>query len=121
MTKLVRDNIFPKDTDPKILRPASTEAEFKTYVLLKLMEEAEEVYTAGVRHRFHKTIETNELRGELGDLLDVVDLICETFQIPMFDVIASRILKNQARGGFKKRLIWSGGPSDPPSLKYRIE
>lgn len=48
------------------------------YLLLKLAEEAGEVVVAAVKHRLHRNPGTlTNLEKEVGDLLAIVQLLCE--------------------------------------------
>lgn len=52
------------------------------YLLLKLAEEAGEVVVAAIKHRLHRTPETQrELEGELGDLNAVTQLLFQNGSI----------------------------------------
>lgn len=52
------------------------------YLLLKLAEEAGEVVVAAIKHRIHQSAGTRtELAKEIGDLLAVVEIMCEKAQL----------------------------------------
>jgi NTP pyrophosphatase (non-canonical NTP hydrolase) len=58
------------------------------YLLTKLAEEAGEVVVAAIKHKLHRTTETRvELAKEVGDLLAVVEILCEKAQLPNKTII----------------------------------
>lgn len=61
------------------------------YLLLKLAEEAGEVVVAAIKHRLHRSPSTlTNLEKEVGDVLAIVQLLCET------DYIAGGRIKKYA-------------------------
>jgi predicted house-cleaning noncanonical NTP pyrophosphatase (MazG superfamily) len=67
---------------------------FKQELRTKLMEEAQEVV---------QSHSNEELRDELGDLLDVVDLICQAHGVSLEEVHRVRAIKRSQRGGYEGR------------------
>lgn len=58
------------------------------YLLTKLAEEAGEVAVAAIKHKLHRTTETQvELAKEVGDLLAIVEILCEKEQLPNKPII----------------------------------
>jgi NTP pyrophosphatase (non-canonical NTP hydrolase) len=52
------------------------------YLLTKLAEEAGEVVVAALKHKLHRNAVTRvELAKEVGDLLAVVQILCEKLQL----------------------------------------
>lgn len=95
--KLVRDKI------PSVIRKNGgvsktrilNSAAFKQELLRKAVEEAREL--EGLTDR-------SEIIAELGDTLDVLDSIQQTFRITKQELSASRKKAMKKKGGFKKRL-----------------
>ena len=94
--KLVRDNI------PDIIRANGEEpivhvldeADYKSELERKLLEEANEVIESGGIDRIY----------ELADLMEVVHALLELEEKTMEDVENARVEKASKRGGFTKRL-----------------
>lgn len=97
MGKLVRDRI------PEIIRNAGkkpiidvlTEAEYLVELDKKLNEEVAEYHA-------DKSIE------EMADVLEVLLAICEARGHSTEELMAIRLAKREKRGGFEKRIFWSG-------------
>lgn len=99
--KLVRDKI------PSIIKESGSKpnfttlplSQYKTALLSKLLEEAKECYCAYT---------DEQLTEELADLLEVVDTICNTYNITKDEVLLKQAKKKAERGGFNKR-YWLRG------------
>ncbi|MGF1494840.1 MAG: nucleotide pyrophosphohydrolase [Microcoleaceae cyanobacterium] len=99
--KLVRDLI------PDLIRQSGhdcevvtlAETEYRQALRDKLLEEAQEAATASADH----------LTEELADLLDVIDALIDSHQIPTEAILLKRDQKRAERGGFAQRLklIWT--------------
>lgn len=98
--KLVRDNI------PDIIRANGEEpivhvldeADYKSELERKLLEEANEVIESGGIDRIY----------ELADLMEVVHALLDLEEKTMEDVENARVEKASKRGGFTKRLYLEG-------------
>ena len=94
--KLIRDRI------PTIIAASGrqcrtsvlNEAEFRTALLAKLVEEAREVQTAPA----------GELLTELADVLEVFDTLLTTYQLTLPQVRERQQQRRRTRGGFDGRL-----------------
>lgn len=99
--KLVRDRI------PEIIRAKGGEprtrmldaAAYRSALKEKMVEEAQEV-------RLAESVE--DMRGELADALEVICSIAKTYGLGMADIEASRMQKQQERGGFEGRIFLEG-------------
>ena len=99
--KLVRDRI------PEIIaaegRQYATEimsdTEYRQALLVKLVEEAQEVAKA----------EGGELVKELADLYEVIDAVMTAFALDKDAILAKQQKRRDERGGFEKRikLLWT--------------
>jgi len=99
--KLVRDRI------PEIIaadgRQCRTEImsddEYRQALLVKLVEEAQEVAAA----------DRDELVKEIADLYEVIDALIIAFDLDREAVIATQQKRRDERGGFEKRikLLWT--------------
>jgi predicted house-cleaning noncanonical NTP pyrophosphatase (MazG superfamily) len=99
--KLVRDRI-PEliERDGRSSRIQTlTEAEFRTALLDKLLEEAREAREATAE----------QLPTELADVLEVIDAIVSTFGIQRATLLALQEQRRNERGGFNRRikLCWT--------------
>lgn len=100
--KLVRDKIpdvIRRNGGTSKTRVLSQQA-FKRELLRKAVEEAREL--EGLTDR-------SDIIAELGDTLDVLDVIQQTFHISKKELNASRKKAMKKKGGFKKKvfLLWS--------------
>ncbi len=100
--KLVRDTIpavIARNGGSSKIRILATKA-FRRELLKKAVEEAREL--EGLTNR-------SEIVAELGDTLDVLDAIQQTFHITKKELSASRKKAMAKKGGFKKRLflLWT--------------
>lgn len=94
--KLWRDKM-PKKTaaDGSIVHVKKVnDAEFDTQLRLKLIEEAQEVYTVQSSTR---------LMEELADVLEIIDTLCTLHSLSRENVIAIQNKKRSERGGFSQR------------------
>lgn len=97
--KLIRDRI------PEIIEKDGAtyktrfldEEEFKIELLKKLIEEAQEVMGAKDDHK--------ELVKELGDVLEVIDYIIESFGLEKSEIEKVKSERKNSRGGFDKKLF----------------
>ena len=96
--KLVRDNI------PEIIKKNGgvskvsvlDEAEFKTALKNKLIEEAQEVLEASSKE---------DVLNELSDIMELVEAITKDNNLTMSEVENKKQKKKEERGGFEKRLF----------------
>ena len=92
--KLVRDNI-PEIIESKgekvIIETLSTE-DYKTALLEKLIEEAQE-------------LKQNPSMEEVADVLEVLESICESFSFTEDEVQRVKAEKQKIRGGFKNKVF----------------
>jgi predicted house-cleaning noncanonical NTP pyrophosphatase (MazG superfamily) len=98
--KLVRDNIpdiIRKNNEEPITRILSDE-EYKKELEKKLLEECNEVISAGGEDRIE----------ELSDLLEVMIAIAELENKSFDDIEKIRCLKKDKRGGFSKKIYLEG-------------
>ena len=112
--KLIRDKIPEKIIkDPDVLRYSLTSIDmlrFHKAIANKVVEEAKEVGEALVdyvneTYSFNNTLEKEQkskVTEEIGDLLDVVEVLCERYNIQEEDIKASRKKKNKELGSFDK-------------------
>jgi len=112
--KLIRDKIPEKIIkDPDVLRYSLTSIDmlrFHKAIANKVVEEAKEVGEALVdyvneTYSFNNTLEKEQkskVTEEIGDLLDVVEVLCERYDIQEEDIKASRKKKNKELGSFDK-------------------
>ena len=64
------------------------------YLLIKLAEEAGEVVVAAIKHRLHRTLQTKaNLEGEIGDLLAIVEIVCERQRMSMEAIMVAKRLR----------------------------
>jgi len=97
--KLVRDRIpeiIEADGEKPNVRVLG-EAEYKTALLEKLVEEAQETLAAKG--------DPKELVKEIGDVLEVVDAMIEAFGLDRAQVEELKGKRKSDRGGFEKRLF----------------
>jgi predicted house-cleaning noncanonical NTP pyrophosphatase (MazG superfamily) len=96
--KLVRDRVpdsIRKNGEWPVTRVLSPE-EFRLALRQKLVEEATEVVAAESR---------DEVRAELADLLEIIESICQEEKISQNGLLEERMIKNNLKGGFKKRIF----------------
>jgi predicted house-cleaning noncanonical NTP pyrophosphatase (MazG superfamily) len=104
LPKLVRDNIpqiihDASHVEPKI-RVAKDDAEFRSFLLKKTVEEAVEVYdTKGNK---------SELLKELADMRELLMALMQLENITESEIEKIRLLKKAKNGGFEKRYIFEG-------------
>ena len=97
-SKLVRDNI------PEIIKKNGgvpkvsvlNEAEFKTALKNKLIEEAQEVLEASSKE---------DVLNELSDVMELVESIAKDNDLTMSEVEKKKQKKKEERGGFEKKLF----------------
>ena len=97
--KLVRDkipDIIEADGETPKVRILN-EAEYKTALLEKLVEEAREALAANR--------DPKELVKEIGDVLEVIDAIVEAFGLDPSQIENLKMKRKNDRGGFEKRLF----------------
>ena len=95
--KLIRDKL------PEIMQKEGTKAcirvmgkdEYVVRLKDKLFEEASEVSAAS---------NDDEIKNELGDLLEVIMALAEACGIPFLDVVAAGALKKAEKGGFDAKI-----------------
>lgn len=94
MKKLARDRIpeIISGTDTTITFYTATNAEYKTLLKEKLLEEA------------HEFIES-ETTEEMADILEVIDAICAAYHIDLTELQRVKNEKRMHRGGFKNKLV----------------
>lgn len=100
--KLIRDNIPEKikESGGKYLCNILSSKDFKKELLKKVEEEA-----CGIKSSRNK----KEIVSEVGDTLDVIDMIKKVFKISNTEIVSSRKKEFNKKGGFEKRLflVWS--------------
>ena len=97
--KLIRDKIpeiIEKDGATYKTRILD-EKDFKTELLKKLIEEAQEVVGAKDDHK--------ELIKELGDILEVIDYLVISFDLNKSEIERVKAERRNSRGGFDKKLL----------------
>ena len=97
--KLIRDRIpeiIEKDGATFKTRILNEE-DFKTELLKKLIEEAEEVVGA--------KDDNKELVKELGDILEVIDYLVRSFALDRNEIERVKAERKDSRGGFDKKLL----------------
>jgi predicted house-cleaning noncanonical NTP pyrophosphatase (MazG superfamily) len=98
INKLVRDNI-PRQIQAKGQLPITKtldQSQFIAEVKKKLIEEAQEVYTATSRE---------ELIEEIADVLEVVDALASAEGITQTEINSVREQKNLEKGTFKEKIF----------------
>ena len=96
--KVVRDDMprrFVRDGYVADIHELTPE-EFKVEIVRKIVEEAQEVAAALTR---------SEIISEMGDVLGVLQAICDAHDIGWHEVVDAAIEKENRRGGFSKRLF----------------
>ena len=114
-TNRIQHNKLVRNKVPDVLRALGhtfehdvlNEDGYLDALLDKLVEEATEA---------NKVSSTADLVAELGDLLDVIDALCDFWGIQAVDVMRARVAKHDARGGFDKGyfLNWVEEPEPEP-------
>ena len=97
--KLVRDRIpeiIEADGETPKVRILG-EAEYKTALLEKLVEEAREALATNG--------DPKELAKEIGDVLEVVDATVEAYGLDRSQIEEIKKKRRESRGGFEKRLF----------------
>lgn len=96
--KLVRDKIpeIIEGQGRKCNLRVMDQAEYRTELLKKLVEEANESVAAGAH--------PDELTKELGDVLEVLEAIEAEFGLSPDEVIKLKKERHESRGGFSKRI-----------------
>ena len=97
--KLVRDNIL-EIIEADGIKPTSRilkEEEYKTELLKKLVEEANEVLGAGNN--------IDEITKELSDVWEVIEYIVKAFQLDHSKIQAVKQNRHDKRGGFDKKIF----------------
>ncbi len=97
--KLVRDlipEIIERNGDNAVVHVLD-EKKFKKELLKKLIEESKEVLEA----------ETNEeeLKKEVGDVLEVLDYIIKSFQFNKTEIEKIKTDRKEKRGGFERQIF----------------
>lgn len=99
MKKLVRDKIVDimiKNNQNPNFYISENDSEFYSFLKEKLNEEITEFLNAE---------NTEEEISEMGDILEVLDAICEFKKLDCKTIKDKKELKKNERGGFNKRLI----------------
>lgn len=97
--KLIRDKIPDRiraEGRERDVRPCHNDAEFRTLLIKKLSEEADEVYLAENRE---------QILAELGDLTEVIAHVMAAFDISETDLQNARSAKRVKNGGFDGRWV----------------
>lgn len=97
--KLIRDRI-PEiiEKDGAIFKTrVLDDDDFKTELLKKLLEEAQEVVGA--------KDDGKELVKELGDILEIIDYIAKSFDLEKSEIERVKAERKNSRGGFDKKLF----------------
>ncbi len=97
--KLVRDKIpeIIEKTGKKYEVRTLDNEEYKKELLKKIVEEAEEVLGANP--------DKKELTKELGDVLEVIDHLIDTFDLNKDEIEKVKRERKESRGGFDKKLF----------------
>jgi predicted house-cleaning noncanonical NTP pyrophosphatase (MazG superfamily) len=97
--KLVRDlipEIIEQNGDKSVIHVLDDE-KFKKELLKKLVEESNEVLEAEA--------DIVELKKEIGDVLEVLDCIIESFQLSRDEIEKIKTDRKEKRGGFDKKIF----------------
>ena len=97
--KLVRDlipEIIEQNGNKAVVHVLDDE-KFKKELLRKLIEESQEVFKAEMNEE--------DLKKEIGDVLEVLDSIIESFQLDKMDIEKIKNNRKEKRGGFDKRIF----------------
>lgn len=99
--KLVRDTVhelFSRDGSVVSTRALDNDAEFKTALHKKVLEEVEELFTAQTR---------DEIIEEYADVQEVLQAIQNLYGISQTEIDVAQKLKQKDRGGYNKRFFLS--------------
>jgi len=97
--KLVRDlipEIIEQNGNKAVVHVLDDE-KFKKELLRKLIEESQEVFEAEMNEE--------DLKKEIGDVLEVLDSIIESFQLDKMDIEKIKNNRKEKRGGFKSQIF----------------
>jgi predicted house-cleaning noncanonical NTP pyrophosphatase (MazG superfamily) len=98
--KLIRDRIpeiiQANDGRAAMTRTLDDDKEFLSYLLRKVVEEAEELSKAETDHN---------LQEEIADVYEIIDTIIRLKGMSAADIAAIQDAKREKRGGFEKRLL----------------
>lgn len=97
--KLVRDKIpeIIKQDGKKASLKILNEDEYKRELLVKIVEEAQEVLaTKGQK---------DDLIKEIGDVLEVIDFIVKAFNLSKDEIDEVKEKRNKSRGGFSEKIF----------------
>ncbi len=97
--KLVRDlipEIIKRNGDKAVVHILDDE-KFKKELLKKLVEESKEVLEADTNKE--------EMKKEIGDVLEVLDSIIHSFQINKAEIEKIKNNRKEKRGGFKNQIF----------------
>jgi len=110
--KMVRDKIpafSAAKNDGGVFRHPKHLHERYQFICMKLLEETMEVVSeldlAKQKTRM-PVVKVAKVIEEIGDLLDVVDMISKSFGIDPKTIEDQRILKRERKGGFDEEFIW---------------
>lgn len=95
MYKLVRDKL--PELDPSMAVTPAPENERAEWLLSKLEEEVQEIYTVETRE---------ELTEELGDVWEAFKSLVSALGLNIAEVIEAARKKKRVKGGFDKLLLW---------------
>lgn len=105
MEKLVRD-LMPQVCDQDGFTPMNYRladpSELKSFLLAKLMEEANELRSAGLLKSKSDIVE------EIVDVLEVIEAIKDQFGVAEDEVEVRKADKASLRGAFRRGIIWDG-------------
>ena len=102
-SKLVRDKIpeFLSEQDLSKISTLEESDSFKYYLIKKLFEETNELLSV-LDIENH---EADELLYELSDLYEVLDTICQTYNVSKDQLRTFQEIKRTQKGAFEKKLI----------------
>ena len=97
--KLVRDKIpeIIEQSGDKAVVHVLNDEEYKKELLRKLVEEAGEVLEVGM--------DLEELKKEMGDVLEVIDHIVAHFQLEKEEIEKIKTTRKEKRGGFESKIF----------------
>lgn len=96
--KLIRDKILEiiEEDGVKYKSRILEDDEFKKELLRKMVEEAQEVLSAGN--------DTKELTKEIADVWEVMESIIKAFELDHSEIRSVKLARRNTRGGFDKKI-----------------
>jgi predicted house-cleaning noncanonical NTP pyrophosphatase (MazG superfamily) len=96
--KLIRDRILEiiAEAGEKPYHRTLLKSEFQKEIKKKVLEEANELLKAKTK---------DDVVNEIVDMQELIDVLAAELRVKKLDIRRAQSKKNQARGGFKKRLF----------------